>query len=355
MAEELRIVQDATCTFCGCVCDDMVLSVDDEHHKITKSENACVLGKAWFKEHGIEDRPPALIDGRPATTAEGVEEAAQILAKARFPIIYGLSDTTCEAQRVAVGIGDMIGGTVDTTTSVCHGPTGIAFQGVGETTASLGEVKNRADLVIFWGGNPAEAHPRLFARYAVTAKGMYTPNGKKDRTVVLVDVRRTPSTPVADIFIQVKPKTDFEVLWALRALIKGTRFVLLKNPWNLTPRQKQQLHALVRANSPLSRAWYLKEDFQRFFDYLREGWARKHLDHWLRWAARSRLAPFKKLARLVRTHRDGILAWTKIRVTNGALEGMNNKVKLVSHRAFGFRNVEHYKTAIYHCCADLPA
>jgi len=141
----------------------------------------------------------------------------------------------------------------------------------------------------------------------------------------------------------------------LRALIKGTRFVLLKNPWNLTPRQKQQLHALVRANSPLSRAWYLKEDFQRFFDYLREGWARKHLDHWLRWAARSRLAPFKKLARLVRTHRDGILAWTKIRVTNGALEGMNNKVKLVSHRAFGFRNVEHYKTAIYHCCADLPA
>jgi len=139
-----------------------------------------------------------------------------------------------------------------------------------------------------------------------------------------------------------------------RALVKGTRFVLLKNPWNLTPRQRQQLNALVRQNSPLSRAWYLKEDFQRFFDYTREGWARKHLDHWLQWAARSRLAPFKKLARLVREHLDGILAWTKIRVTNGALEGMNNKVKLVSHRAFGFRNVEHYKMAIYHCCANLP-
>ena len=221
MAEELRVVPDATCTFCGCVCDDMVLTVDDEHHQITKSENACVLGKAWFKEHGLEERPAALIDGRPATTEEGIEAAAQILAAARFPIIYGLSDTTCEAQRIAVGIGDMIGGTVDTTTSVCHGPTGIAFQAVGESTASLGEIKNRADLIIFWGGNPAEAHPRLFSRYAVTAKGMYTPNGKKDRTVVLVDVRRTPSTPVADIFIQVKPKTDFEVLWALRALVKG--------------------------------------------------------------------------------------------------------------------------------------
>lgn len=219
----LKVVSDATCTFCGCVCDDMVLTVDLEHKRIIKSENACVLGKAWFKEHGIEERPFALIGGREASTEEGVEEAAQILANARFPVIYGLSDTTCEAQRVAVSIGDMIGGTVDTTTSVCHGPSGMAFQSVGESTASLGEIKNRADMVVFWGGNPAEAHPRLFTRYAVTPKGMYIPNGKKDRTIVLVDVRRTLSTPVADIFLQVKPRSDFEVLWALRALVKGRK------------------------------------------------------------------------------------------------------------------------------------
>lgn len=223
MPENLKIVNDATCTFCGCVCDDMNLTVDVEHHKILKAENACILGKAWFREHGIEQRPFALINGREATTAEGVEEAARILAEARFPLIYGLSDTTCEAQRVAVSIADMIGGTIDTTTSVCHGPSGIAFQGVGESTASLGEIKNRADMVVFWGGNPAEAHPRLFSRYAVTPKGMYIPNGRKDRTIVLVDVRRTPSAPVADIFIQVKPRSDFEVLWALRALVKGKK------------------------------------------------------------------------------------------------------------------------------------
>jgi formylmethanofuran dehydrogenase subunit B len=223
MSETTKTVTDATCTFCGCVCDDMVLTVDLENHKITKSENACVLGKAWFKEHGIEERPFALIDGKEATTAEAIEAAAQVLAGARYPVIYGLSDTTCEAQRVAVGIADMIGGNLDTTTSVCHGPSGIAFQGVGESTASLGEIRNRADLVIFWGGNPAEAHPRLFSRYAVTPKGLHVPNGRKDRTIVLVDVRRTMSTPVADIFIQVKPKTDFEVLWTLRALVKGRK------------------------------------------------------------------------------------------------------------------------------------
>lgn len=213
------IVENATCTFCGCVCDDMILTVEGNH--ITQAKNACVLGKAWFAEHTIEERPFALIDGREATTEEAVEAAAQILAGARYPIVYGLSDTTCEAQKQAVSIADLIGANIDTTTSVCHGPTGMAFQGVGESTMTLGEVKNRADLIIYWGGNPAESHPRHFTRYAVTPKGMFIPNGRKDRTVVLVDVRRTPSARVADIFLQVKPGTDFEVLWALRALVRG--------------------------------------------------------------------------------------------------------------------------------------
>jgi formylmethanofuran dehydrogenase subunit B len=218
---ELKIVENATCTFCGCVCDDMDLTVED--HKITKAKNACVLGKAWFLNHHIEDRPVALIEGRPATLADAVERAAQILTKARYPIVYGLSDTTCEAQRVAVAIADRVGGCVDTTTSVCHGPSGMAFQGVGEVTCSLGEVKNRADLVIFWGSNPAESHPRHWGRYSTMPKGLFVPNGRKDRTVILVDVRRSKSAPAADIFLQIKPRKDFEALWALRGLVKGVR------------------------------------------------------------------------------------------------------------------------------------
>jgi formylmethanofuran dehydrogenase subunit B len=223
MSENIRIVENATCTFCGCVCDDMVLTVDMDQKRILKAKNACVLGKAWFAEHVVENRPFALVEGREASTAEAVEAAAQILAKARYPMIYGLSDTTNEAQRQAVAIADLLGANIGTTTEVCHGPSGIAFQGVGESTATLGEIKNRADLVIYWGGNPAESHPRHFSKYSVTPKGMFIPNGKKDRTVVLVDVRRTPSAPVADIFIQVKPRHDFELLWALRALVKGRK------------------------------------------------------------------------------------------------------------------------------------
>ncbi len=223
MSENIRTVKNATCTFCGCVCDDMELTVDMDEKKITKAKNACGLGRAWFAEHVVEDRPAAMIDGQEVSVEAAIEEAAQTLVKAKFPITYGLSNTTCEAQRQAVAITDIIRGTIDTTTSVCHGPSGLAFQGIGESTMTLGEVKNRADLVIFWGGNPAESHPRLFTRYAVTPKGMFIPNGKKDRTVVLVDVRKTPSTPVANIFLQVKPGKDFELLWALRALVKGRR------------------------------------------------------------------------------------------------------------------------------------
>ena len=216
---ELKIVTDATCTFCGCVCDDIDLTVDGAH--IVEAKRACVLGKAWFLNHEVEDRPHCLIEGQPATKEEGIERAARILADSKYPIIYGLSDTTTESQRVAVGIADWIGGNVDTTTSVCHGPSGMAFQGVGEVTCSLGEVRNRGDMIIFWGSNPAESHPRHFTKYSLMPKGMFLPNGRKDRTCVIVDVRKTKSAKAADIFIQMKPRKDFEALWTLRALAQG--------------------------------------------------------------------------------------------------------------------------------------
>jgi len=215
---ELKVIKDATCTFCGCVCDDIDLTVKDNH--ITEAKRACILGKAWFFNHENDEGPDCVIDGKPASVDEGIERAAQILTQAKYPAIYGLSDSTCEAQRRAVAIADWIGGNIDTTTSVCHGPSGMAFQGVGEVTCTLGEVANRGDLIIFWGGNPAESHPRHFTKYSLMPKGMFVPNGRKDRTCVVVDVRKTKSVKAADIFIQIKPRKDFEALWTLRALAK---------------------------------------------------------------------------------------------------------------------------------------
>jgi formylmethanofuran dehydrogenase subunit B len=113
----MEIVKHATCTFCGCVCDDIELHAEAE--KIVKARNACSLGEAHFKYHTAERHyPDALVDGEPATVAEAVEVAADILYNANMPLVYGLSNVTCEAQRGAVALAEMIGGVVDSHTSL---------------------------------------------------------------------------------------------------------------------------------------------------------------------------------------------------------------------------------------------
>jgi transposase len=139
-----------------------------------------------------------------------------------------------------------------------------------------------------------------------------------------------------------------------KATFKKTRWLLLKNPWNLSNDQKERLSTLVRWNTPIVRAYYLKESFQLFWDYRQPKRAQEHLHKWMNSAMRSRLEPFKKFVRMLRSHLDGILPWTKLRLSNGAVEGMNNKIKSISHRSFGFRSAEYFIAAIYHCCARLP-
>jgi transposase len=139
-----------------------------------------------------------------------------------------------------------------------------------------------------------------------------------------------------------------------RAEFKRTRFLWLTNPENLRREERTRLSTLLRLNSPIVKAYLLKEDLRRFWDYRRTAWAAGHLRQWLWRASHSRLEPFKKLAHTLHSHYDGVLAWTRIRVTNGALEGMNNKVKVISHRAYGYQTSWAYIANIYHCCAGLP-
>ena len=152
----------------------------------------------------------------------------------------------------------------------------------------------------------------------------------------------------------VRRQTWRQLVGRAKAEFKRTRFLWLTNPANLRREERTRLSALLRLNSPIVKAYLLKEDLRRFWDYRRTAWAERHLRQWLWRASHSRLEPFKKLARTLRTHLDGVLAWTRIRVTNGALEGMNNKVKVISHRAYGYRTTWTYIANIYHCCAGLP-
>ena len=112
-----NIVENATCTFCGCVCDDIELHAEGD--RIVKTKKACGLGEAWFKNHSAERLDPdALIDGDPCSVDEAVEAAAEYLYPADMPLVYGLSNTTCEAQRGAIAFGELTGGVVDSHTSL---------------------------------------------------------------------------------------------------------------------------------------------------------------------------------------------------------------------------------------------
>ena len=137
-------------------------------------------------------------------------------------------------------------------------------------------------------------------------------------------------------------------------ILKGTRYLWLKNPWNLTDNQKVKLSTLEKLNLKINRAYLLKENFQYVWEYKYPGWAKKFLKQWFWMATHSRLKPLRDFAWMVRRHEEGILNYFKVPISNGIVEGLNNKAKVISHRAYGFRTVETYKLTLYHCMGKLP-
>lgn len=214
------IVRNAVCLACGCVCDD--IDVHTSANRVRRAERACELGAAWFASHDAHTaQPAALVDGAPVALDDALQVAAEALRTAHYPLVFGLGQASTEAQRAAVALAEALGGAIEGHTALTHGTTRIAAQLVGEVGASLGEVRNRADVLLFWGTNPAESHPRHFERYSAHAVGKFVPNGRAGRTVLAVDVRPTPTTCSADHFFQIRPNADFEALTVLRALLRG--------------------------------------------------------------------------------------------------------------------------------------
>lgn len=211
-------IANIACTMCGCVCDDLLVTV--ESSRITAISPGCTLAEPWLLGQTTADEPPARIDGQVASLDDAIQRSAEILKSARSPLVYGLSRSSTPGQRAAVRLADKLGACVDTTASTCHAPSIVAVQSVGESTSSLGEIRNRSDLVIYWGSDPLESHPRHVERF-VEAPGMFVPDGRAGRHMVVVDAQRTSTAEIADTFVQVESGGDFELIWALRAILKG--------------------------------------------------------------------------------------------------------------------------------------
>jgi transposase len=135
--------------------------------------------------------------------------------------------------------------------------------------------------------------------------------------------------------------------------VKGTRWSLLKAPERQTIGQLATLWQVQQANTRLYRAFLLREELRLLYHLDDPHLAPAHLDAWLAWASRSRLKPFVRLARTLREHRDGILAAIRLGLSNGRLEGLNSKIRLISHRSFGFHSADALIALVYLCCTGI--
>jgi len=134
-----------------------------------------------------------------------------------------------------------------------------------------------------------------------------------------------------------------------RRLLKGTLWLLLKNPENLNPKknEQQRLEDALRINKPLATAYYMKEDLREFWAQLTEPLARRFLDDWIARAEASGIQMLKKFARTLEIHRKGLLNWYKFSISTGPLEGTNTKIRVLQRQAYGFRDHEFFKLKIY--------
>ena len=220
-------ITDVVCPFCGTLCDDLECEVSDDGKELLEVYNACAIGAEKFLHSQAKDRltRPRMRqeDGswKEVSYDEAVEFTAQMLAKSKKPLMYGWSSTNCEAQSTGSRVGELCGAQMDNTATVCHGSTLIAVQDVGVPSCTLGEIRNRADCIVFWGCNPAHAHPRHMSRYSLYPRGFFTGKGHKGRTLVVVDPRPTDTAGLADYHLQVEQGRDYELLSALRVAFRG--------------------------------------------------------------------------------------------------------------------------------------
>jgi formylmethanofuran dehydrogenase subunit B len=210
-------VEHVTCLGCGCGCDDISVTVSEG--RITEVTPTCPIARAWFGDGSI----PLEIQrsGRPASLNQAVAEAAELLLEARGRmLVYIGPDLTSQAQRHAVALADLLAATVDSATSPTAAGGLLAVQQRGRAGATLGEVRNRADVLLFWGMDPAPRYPRFMPRY-VDPAGTHVPEGRRGRTLIGVDVGLDSSPKGVDLTLKLDRSEEITALSLMRASVQG--------------------------------------------------------------------------------------------------------------------------------------
>ena len=215
-----RVTEHVTCLGCGCGCDDITVRVSDG--RIVDLTPTCPMGRAWFGDGVV---PSGIrLDGRDADLQATIAAAAAALAEAtgRCLIYLGL-DLTSQAQRGALRLADLLRATVDSPTSTSAAEGLLAAQRRGRAAATLGEIRNRGDLLVFWGVDPAERYPRYTTRYALYPDGTHVGGDRGRRTVVGVSIGTDRGIGGADLTLELQPDEEVPALSLMRAALLGQR------------------------------------------------------------------------------------------------------------------------------------
>ena len=228
-------VDHVTCLGCGCGCDDISVTVRDG--RIVEVTPPCPVSRPWFGDGVVPWEVRR--NGRPADLNEALTEAAGLLRRqSGHVLVYLGADLTGGAQRSAVGIADLLRAAIDTATSRTAATGLLAAQRRGRATATLGEIRNRADVVLFWATDPSRRYPRFQSRYAPDPSGTQIPNGRADRFVISVHVGSEMGPSDADASLMLDPSDEIAALSLMRAAVAGN------SPANL-PTPLEQAVALV--------------------------------------------------------------------------------------------------------------
>ena len=211
-------VEHVTCLGCGCGCDDITVTVHDG--RIVDTTPSCPLGVRWFGDGSVpwEVRQA----GRPTGLDEALADAAGALAQSRGRVlVYIAPDLTSQTQRAAVALADLLRATVDSATSDTAAGGLLAGQRRGRATATLGEIRNRGDLLLFWGVDPTLRYPRFLSRYALQPAGIQVPEGRSGRVVVAVNIGSDRGPSGADLTLTLEPDEEIPALSLMRAAVLG--------------------------------------------------------------------------------------------------------------------------------------
>ena len=222
---DLTITDDVTCLGCGCTCDDIVAAVRDG--RIVEARNACELGLRWFGSGEIPSS--CLVDSIKSPFEDAVAALVDRLDRSVRPLIFLAPGLSSEAQREAVALADLLHARLDTISSATVTPFIVASQEMGYASATLGDIRHRADVVVFWAIDLASRYPRFVERYVPNVGALHVADGR--RTTIAVDIGTATASVDTTHRVSLDPDDELATLRALDSIVRTAPALLTRgNP-----------------------------------------------------------------------------------------------------------------------------